>query len=112
VIHLDDDAIARALNLEINIEADLLDHRKSIILAQLATARGTAIEAVKALIEADPFDARAIMALQNDVGRFSSLVKWLLNAQTRAAEAFAQLPPEEQEAVAAFANPHSEINDA
>jgi hypothetical protein len=111
MIHLDDDAIAEALVLEMQVDADLLEPKKSIILAQLATARGTAIEAMKALIEADPFDPKAIMTLQNDVARFSTLVEWLANAQTRAGEAYAQLSPDEQQAVFAFTNPH-EINDA
>jgi hypothetical protein len=109
---IDDDAIATALNLEHAVDLDLLDPKTSLILSQLAMARKTAIEAVRALIEADPHDAKQIMSLQNDVGRFSSLVEWLIASRTKAREAFLALPPDEQQAVWAFTHPHSEINDA
>jgi hypothetical protein len=110
--HLDDDAIARALLLEHNIDLDLQDPAKSILLAQLARARKAAIEATKLLVECPPFEAQRIMRLQNEVRRFADLHDWLLNAQTRAGEAWAALPDDEREAVIAFTNPNTEINDA
>src|SRR5215204_3916291 len=107
---MDDDAIAEALNLEHFIDVDLLDPSKSILLAQLASARRAAIKATAALIDANPHDVPKLMTLQNEVRRFKSLHTWLLNAQTRGREAFALLPQDEQDAVRAFTNPHSGIN--
>lgn len=112
MIDLDDDTIARALNLEHAIDFDTRDPRTSIILSQLSAARGSAIEAMRALIEADPMNPRAIMALQNDVARFRDLVTWLANARTHAAEAWALLPHDEQQEVLAFLNPNQMVNDA
>ena len=109
---LDDETIARALLLEHAIDADLLDPQKSIILAQLASAREGAIEALRQLAEAPPFNPQTIMALQNDIRRFRGLHTWLLNQQLKARDAFAQLPLEEQQEVLAFTRPQREINDA
>jgi hypothetical protein len=112
MIDLDDDALASALALEHDIDTDLRDPKKSILLALLASARTAAIAATRQLIDAPPFDPNAIMRLQNDVRRFQSLHVWLRNKQSAAAEAFNLLPPEEQEAVRAYTHPNSEINDA
>jgi hypothetical protein len=109
---MDDDAIAEALNLEHAIDVDLLEPAKSILLAQLASARRAAIVATAALIDADPHNVAQLMTLQNEVRRFTGLTTWLLNARTRAREAFALLPQDEQDAVRAFTNPHHGINDA
>ena len=112
MIDLDEDALVRALDLEHCIDLDLRNPRDSIILNQLASARTAAIGALRKMIDAPPFDAAHIMTLQNDVRRFRNLATWLRNAQTAAAEAYAQLPPDEQDAVRAYTNPKSEINDA
>ena len=112
MIELDDAAIARALVLEHQIDADLMDPAKSLLLSQIASAREAAIDATRALIAADPFKPEEIMRFQNDVRHFRNLIVWLRNAQTKARDVFAQLPPDEQRAVLAFTNPHSEINDA
>jgi hypothetical protein len=109
---MDDAAIASALSLEMDIDADLAKPQQSILVAQLAAARAAAIDAVRALIEADVFDTKTLLLLQNDVKRFRNLNIWLRNAQSRAAEAFALLPPDEQKEVLAFTQPHREINDA
>lgn len=112
MIEMDDAAIAAALIMEQHIDHDLRDPQRSILVAQLAEARKGAIDAMRALTEADPFEPKVIMLLQNDVRRFRSLATWLCNQQLRAAEGFAQLPPEEQDAVLAFTHPTREINDA
>ena len=109
---IDDAAIASALTLEMQLDADLLDPKKSILVAQLAAARSAAIDATRVLLEVNPFDSNAIMAAQNDVRRFRNLTIWLRNAQSRAAEAFANLPPEDQAEVLAYTRPQREINDA
>jgi hypothetical protein len=109
---MDDAAIGRALSLEMDIDTDLRDPAKSILIAQLTAARSAAIDAARALLDADPHKPEVIMGLQNDVRRFRNLTIWLRNAQSRAAEAFSLLPPDEQQEVLAFTRPHSEINDA
>ena len=112
MLDLDDIAIARALTLEHFLDTDLRDPAKSIVVAQIASAREGAIDATRALIEADPFKPEIILRLQNDVRRFRGLIVWLCNQQNRAAEHFANLPAEEQDAVRAFTTAHREINDA
>jgi len=109
---LDDDTVARALLLEHDIDTDLRDAQTSILLAQLASARQGAINALRDLAEAPAFDAVNIMTLQNDVRRFKGLFAWLLNQRIRSRDAFALLPIEEQQEVLEYIQPKREINDA
>ncbi len=113
MIDLDDPFYARALCLEHDLDVDLQNPQKSIVLAQIASAREAAIDAAQALMSADPFKPEVIMRLQNDVRHFRNLIIWFRNAQSLAREIFANLPPEEQEEVRAYTRPQNEIvNDA
>ena len=112
MLDIDERAAARALNLADFIDADTRDYRQSIILAQITSAREAAIEALRELVDAPPFDPQRIMTLQNEVKRFRELVHWLQDARANAAAIFHQLPHDEQAEVLAFLNPRPEINDA
>lgn len=109
---MDDAAIARAINLHDFIVQDLNTPRTSLLLAQLTSAREEAIEACRSLVDADAFDPKQIMTLQNDVKRYVELAAWLQDASHQAAEIYAQLPPGDQAAIAAFLQPTEKINDA
>jgi signal transduction histidine kinase len=111
-MQLDEAGLARALTLADSIEHDLRTPKNSILYELAASARAGAIRAAGALTEVDAEDAKRIRELQNDVRRFTGLRTWILNAEARAGEAFAALPPDEQEAVTRFLDTTTEINDA
>jgi hypothetical protein len=109
---MDENAIARAINLADYVEQDLRNPRDSLLWAQIMAARADAIDAAKALMEADPFNPKEIMRLQNDVQRYTELVTWIQDARQNATDLMAALPAEEATAILEFLNPKPEVNDA
>lgn len=99
---MDDAAIARAINLSDWVSQDTSNPKDSILLAQIASAREEAIESTRQLLTADPFNAKQIMTLQNEVKRFAELIVWIHDAHQNARDAYALLPPEEQAEVIAL----------
>lgn len=106
---MDEKTIRRALDLGNQIEADRLSGGPLTRL--VAYARKGAIEAIRALLDADPTDAKEIYRLKNEVERFRELVDWVRDAQTAAEEHWQTLSEQEREEVIGLLEPHHEPMD-
>lgn len=68
----------RAFKLSVDIEAQLTVRTKSEpLLVVVATAKEAAVDALAALVSANPEDAVTIRKLQNEVRRYDDIVLWL-----------------------------------
>jgi hypothetical protein len=90
---MDDKTIAKALDLGEALERELRrDNTNPVLKALTLSARRGAIEAIRGLIELDPYDPTtpAVYArLQNEVRRFTDLIRWTIGTR-EAAEAAEQ----------------------
>lgn len=93
---LHDKIIAKAIDISDQIEKDIITRNGGPVGYLLLMARADAIGAMRALTDADPFDPKQIMALQNEVQRFRSLIGWLRAALDKGTEAFKSLTEQER----------------
>jgi hypothetical protein len=99
---LDDATLAAAITLAEDFEREITGKSAGPVRYLLAKARRSALNATAALTEADPHDAKGIMALQNDIQRFRETVRWITEAFAAGDEAWSQLDEEEQAAIEAL----------
>jgi hypothetical protein len=109
-----DEDLARALDLGDLIENEA--NQAGALAHFTAYAREEAIEAASAILDLNPYDVGFIArfcSLQNEVRRYRELVAWTLKSQHAAKDAWDQLDPEEQRAIAQIlTNPTPEFIDA
>lgn len=94
--------IAKAIDIGDRIEKDFTTDKGGPIVYLFVAARAEAIEAMRALIDVDPTDTRAVMRLQNEVHRLQQLTTWINGALQRGQEAFDSLDQQQKIEVASY----------
>lgn len=74
---MDDATIERSLLLEDAIKTDLSNPLKSLLVEFVGQARGSAIGAMRDLIDVDAENRSEVRRLQAEVRRYRDLVEWM-----------------------------------
>lgn len=96
---MDNEAIGIAIHLHDLLEKEFTNDRAGPCTMLAVKARRAAIDATRALIDADADDTSRVRSLQSDIKRYRELIGWMRDIIATGKEAFHDLEAAERESV-------------